>query len=246
MEANVLNEPFDIGFATLPMEIMNGLDQERALIPALRDTQGEHHFEAQAVTYVPLSSLPGRHEAALNQDNIYKMNKRQKIQWENSEYVVSSTSNDIHWSIDEYYLDLLICRGRNVGLSAILPNVQVGHTIQLSMELKRSNRRFSPKYAHVGFDAIGCMQFFGKTHRGEDAWIAWIPNEFQGIQLDTEDPVPPGTCTGETNMSKPHINGAIVFFAAQLAAMGYKDVTVYIDYPDLNDDSAVDDATSLW
>jgi hypothetical protein len=246
MEANVLNEPFDIGFAAPPMEIMNELDQEKALLPALRDTQGEqHHFEVQPVSYVPLQSLPGRHQAALNQDNVYKMNKRQKIEWEKSEYVVKSMSNDIHWMIDEYYLDLLICRGRNVGLSAILPNVEVDHTIQLSMELKRSERSFRAKYAHLGFDTIGCMQFIGKTHRGEDAWIGWIPNELQGMDLDEEDPVPPGTCTGETKLSKPHINGAIMFFAAQLAAMGYKDVTVFDDYPDLDDDKEVDDATTL-
>lgn len=246
MEANILNEPFDIGFASPPMEMMNELDQEIALRPALGATQGNHHFEAQAVVSVPLNSLPGRHEAALNQNNIYHMNRRQRIRWDNSEYVVSSMNNDIHWKIDNYYLDLLICRGQNVGLSAILPNIEVSHTIQLAMELKRSERKFSSKYAHLGFDTMGCMQYFGKTHRGEDAWIGWIPNQLQGMDLDQEDPVPPGTCTGETKMAKRHINGAIMFFAAQLSAIGYKDVTVFDDYPDLDDDKAVDDATALW
>jgi hypothetical protein len=107
------------------------------------------------------------------------------------------------------------------------------------MELNRSPRIFSAKYANLGFDPVGVMQFIGRTYRGEDAWIAWIPNEYQGDNLDEADPVRPGQCSGDTRLSAAHFNGSKMYFMSQLAAMGYRDVTIFNDYPDLEDDDDV-------
>jgi hypothetical protein len=235
-----LEEPFDISFATPSMETPSDLTQKDVLRAAVMQTfQEEQDFDSIRVWPRKLEKLEDNHTTVRNIDHQYTMTRRSKIDWRGSEYAVPSCNNDVHWKIEEFFLDLLICRGREVGLSAILPNVAVNHTIDFKMELNRSPRIFSAKYAHLGFDPVGSMQFIGRTHRGEDAWIAWIPNEYQGNHLEEADPVGAGQCSGDTRLSVAHFNGSKMYFMSQLAAMGYRDLTIFNDYPDLEDDRHV-------
>ena len=246
-EENLLDEPFDISFAAPSMETTSDLTQDHALRAALLDIYtGTNDFDSLIVRTQKLEGLPEKHELSGNINATYKMNRRTKLGWRTSGFVVPSSNNEIHWKIDDFYLDLLICRGRDVGIAAILPNVAVNHTIEFKMELKWIPRTFSAKFAHLGFDPEGAMQYIGRTHRGEDAWIGWIPNEYQGHDLDDTDPITPGTCSGDTKMSKIHFNGSIMYFLGELAEMGYKDVAIYEPYPNLNDDEEVERATTLW
>ena len=74
--------------------------------------------------------------------------------------------------------------------------------------------------------------------------LEWIPRTFSAKHdLDDTDPITPGTCSGDTKMSKIHFNGSIMYFLGELAEMGYKDVAIYEPYPNLNDSEEVERAT---
>ena len=55
----------------------------------------------------------------------------------NSPYVILNDNEDLAWTMDRHYLDLLICVGNGLGLGAILPNVQVDHTFEMTLDLKQ-------------------------------------------------------------------------------------------------------------
>ena len=243
-----LSEPFDISQEPGSMTTGNHPNQELALRAALlsNEADGSEDFLSQPIYQRTPTTLKTMYEAGSQQDsNIRKMGRRSRIQWRRSEDVVMSSSADVYWNADEFYLDLLICRGRDVGLSALLPNVDVHHAIEFKMELTWSPRTFSPKYAHLGFDPLGAIQYIGRTHRGEDAWIAWIPHEAVGFMQDEQDVVAAGTCSGSTHMAKRHYHGAFMYFASALNDMGHRDITVWERYPDIDDREAVEDATNL-
>jgi hypothetical protein len=181
----------------------------------------------------------------LTKDYTPKVTERTKIEWKDSHLVHPTVSNDIYWRVDEFFLDLLICRGRDTCLSALLPNVNVHHGYEFELKLKPSPRTFSPKHTHLGFDPCGAMHYFGRTHLAEDAWIEWIPIEALGSFPGDEECVAPGTCSSGTHLSKQHFNGMFVFFAGLLHDMGNRDISVWDTYPDIDDEEAVKYATNL-
>ena len=175
-----------------------------------------------------------------------KPTQRNRLRWRETDSVVSSNNEHIYWNVDTFFLDLLICRGRDIGLSALLPNLPLHHAIEFSFELDWSPRTFSAKFAHLEFDPIGAMQYIGKTHRAEDAWIAWIPVEAVGPQLHEQEPIAPGTCSGDTRISKRHHRAAVMYFASEFEQMSHRDITIYEPYPDLDDDDDIGRATNIW
>lgn len=242
-----LREPFDITEQPESMEAMNPPIQSLALRAAILDTQENtaNHFEQQPVSQRMLNTLARSYHDISTREHVSKMSHRTKINWRTSDHVVPSDNRDLHWKSDEYYIDLLICRGRDIGIAAIIPNVEIHHAIEFKLEMDWSPRSFSTKYAHLGFDPTGAMQYVGRTHRGEDAWIAWIPQEATGDDLDEYEAIAPGTCAGDSRISRRHHQGAFMYFAWQLHKMGYRDIVVYEKYPDLDDQYDVDAATNL-
>jgi hypothetical protein len=248
VEVDYLSEPFDIGLEAPSMTTPDHPGQDIAFDAALSSTVFEEtlSFQNQRVGNRPLATLSRMFDATRRKENLSNMTKRRSIGWRESDYVVPSTNSNIHWDVKDFYLDLLICRGRDVGIAALLPNLDVHHTIEFKLEMKFSCRKFSPKFAHLEFDPKGAMQFIGRTYRSEDAWMAWIPNEAVGELLDEQDPVPPGTCTGNTLLSERHFNGAFMFLAAELHDMGHRAITVFERYPDLDIAREVELATNIW
>ena len=150
-EENLLDEPFDISFTAPSMETTSDLTQDHALRAAFLDIYtGTNNFDSLIVRTQKLEGLSEKHELSGNINATYKMNQRTKLGWRTSGFVVPSSNNEIHWKIDDFYLDLLICRGRDVSIAAILSNVAVNHTIEFKMELKWIPRTFSAKFAHLG------------------------------------------------------------------------------------------------
>ncbi len=243
-----LIEPFDVSLEPGSMTSKNHPTQNVTLRAALLDATFDESqgFSSQHVYNHSLENLKKKYEAGSKKNTLNKMGQRSRIQWRGSEHVVPSRSNDIHWKIDDYFLDLLICRGRDVGIAALLPNVEVHHAIEFKLELALSPRTFSAKFAHLEFDPVGAMHYIGRTHRGEDAWISWIPNEAIGFMLDEQDPIAPGTCSGSTRLSQRHYYGSFMYFAGELNDMGHRDIYLWDRYPDLDDDVAVRGATNLW
>lgn len=242
-----LFEPFDITEEPTSMISTKYPSQDTALRAALLSSELDvsDEFNSQSIQKRSVTAMSRMYEAMRTQGHVGKMTHRTRINWRNSEYVVPSTNQDIHWKTDDFFLDLLICRGKDVGLAAILPNLRVHHTIEFKLELGWSPRTFSPKFAHLDFDPIEAMQYIGRTHRAEDAWIAWIPEEAVGDSWDEHDPVAAGTCSGNTHISRRHYHGAFMFFAGELHRMGHRDISVWEKYPDLEDHNEVEFATNL-
>lgn len=242
-----LGEPFDIAQEAPSMETATHPEQDAALRAALlRMTfEGAQDFDSRRVHFRKLDTMQDLYEASTIHDYFPKISQRTRVQWKDSKHVHASSSNDVYWRVEEFFLDLLICRGRNIGLSAALPNLNVHHGFEFKMELGWSPRTFSAKYAHLGFDPCAAMQYFGRSHSAEDVWIAWIPKEALGDLLDEEDPIAPGTCGGNTHISKTHFHGSFMFFAGLLNDMGHRDIIVWERYPDIEDHNAVENATNL-
>jgi hypothetical protein len=241
-EEEYLVEPFDITREAPSMTTGDHPNQDLALRAALLRTMFEERleFQHQQIREQPLKTLSRMYDAATRHDSIPNMTHRRRIRWRSSEYVVPSTNQDIHWQVNDFYLDLLICRGQEVGIAALLPNLNVHHAIEFRLELK------SAKFAHLAFNPFGAMQFIGRTHRGEDVWIAWIPNEAVGEHFDDQDAVPPGTCSGNTILSPRHFNGAFMYLANELHHMHIRAIMVWDEYPELDDMNAVQLATNAW
>ncbi|KAM6502321.1 hypothetical protein JOM56_002298 [Amanita muscaria] len=75
----------------------------------------------------------------------------------------------------------------------------------------RRNRRFSAKFAKLGFDPTGCMVWIGQSSTREDTWLGWVPNDWE----EAED-VPTGTGKEDTTMSQKHYRIAVMFLAEML------------------------------
>jgi hypothetical protein len=246
-EEGQLNEPFDITLEPPTMETTNHPGQDLALRAAVLTTTIDetHDFDSQRVHVRQLDRMRMQYEAVISKEYFPDISKRTKMSWRNSRNVSTPSAKDINWRADKFFLDLLICRGRDIGLSAMLPNINIQHTFEFKIESKWSPRTFSAKYAHLGFDPCGAMQYFGRTPCSEDAWIAWIPIEYLGDNLYEEDPIAPGTSSGNTHITKRHFHVSFMFFAYILDQMGHRDVTVYEEYPDIDDHHAVEDATNF-
>lgn len=240
-----LGEPFDISSDPASMTTDDHPSQDNALeaaIASLPVDEGADFNRQQVYERLPQTI---RRRYQINDEGPKPMGNRQRVKWRNSEEVVSSENPDIYWNSNEFFLDLLICRGRSAGIAALVPRVPVHHGIDFELELRRSVRTFSGKFAHLQFNPEGAMQYIGRTHRKEDAWIAWIPNEAVGDMLDDAPMVEPGTCTGSTQLSTRHYNGAYMFFAGELNDMGIKDISVWERYPDLDGPDGVKYSTNL-
>ena len=145
-----------------------------------------------------------QHKAVISKGYVLDISKWKKMSWRTSRNISTSSAKDISWRADKFFLDLLICRGQDIGLSAMLPNTNINHTFKFKIEFKWSPCTFSAKYIHLGFDPCRAMQYFGWTPCSEDAWIAWIPIEYLGDKLYEENPIASGMSSGNTHIMKRH------------------------------------------
>jgi len=169
------------------------------------------------------------------------LGRRNEITLSGSEHVDEHDDESLVWQVQSHYLDLRICVGSGLGLGAMLPNVGIHHALEFRLDLHQRHRRFSAKYAKLGFDPTNCMMYIGRSSSGEDAWLAWPPTECLGG--DGEEV---GRTTGveDTTMSEEHSRIAVMFLSEALRRIGYRDVTVTNRYPDVAEDAEYRYATN--
>ena len=229
---------FDVGHAPAHMLADDGPDQNITLIAALApsaaiedQTSRFHHQIKEPRNLDYFSKLYERKD---KQGALRLLTRRQEIILEGSKYLTAHNNQNIAWRVDSHYLDMFICVGRGLGLAAMLPNVPIHHSVEFRLVLGKRFRRFSAKYAKLGFKATNCMLWIGRSSSGEDTWLAWVPNNCLG---DVADDVPAGSGKEDTTMSEKHYRIAVMFLADMLRRIGHRDITVTEPYPDLKDDA---------
>ena len=151
-----------------------------------------------------------------------------------------ATNPSLSWSLQEYFVDLLICIGNNIGLHAFIPNADIMYNFEIDFQIHNRHRQFSAKYAKLGFDPISAMQWIGRSSWSEDLWIAWVPIDDGKI-----NDVPARQVSGSTAMSRTHFNISIIFFAQMLKQAYIQDITLTTNYPDLDDEQEFMASTNL-
>jgi len=200
--------------------------------PAAVENQAErfHHQSRKTRNLDDMASIFDRRDTL---SALKLLGRRNEITLTGSNYVDEHDDQSLVWQVQSHYLDLRICVGCGLGLGAMLPNVGIHHALEFRLDLHQRHRRFSAKYAKLGFDPTNCMMYIGRSSSGEDAWLAWPPSECLG--KDGEDI---GRTSGveETMMSQEHARIAVMFLSDSLRRIGYRDVTVSTQYPDVTDD----------
>jgi hypothetical protein len=189
----------------------------------------EHQYNSQRC-HAGLSSLSSRRIVNLNPDK--------------TRYITRNSDPLLSWAANQYYVDLLVCVGRECGLDAIIPNADVMYTFDVDLQIGDPHRQFTARNAKLGFDPRGCMQWIGQSSWHEDIWLAWVPVDTFERYADSED-VPAGTISGSTTLSKEHYYGTMMFMAEMLKECAIADITVNRQYPDLDDPDQVKGSTNL-
>lgn len=223
---------------------------ELALVPSalLADDAPSQNTALQAVTYAPDSDsdeesrfdsqIPKTRSLKLfqrlyNSNNrqlaIDLLSKRMKIDFRSDDLLTSVDANNVAWDLNEHFLDFMVCVGEGLGLGPIIPNQEVNSLYQVSLDFGERYRVFHARYAKLGFCAKHSMLWIGKTPASEDIWIAWVPKNGGDEDEDDKD-------SSTTVLSQRHYRLTVILFAKMLTKIGYRDITVMDEYPDLTND----------
>lgn len=245
LSAEPLPVPFDVTLAPTTLEVKDRLSQNVALQAALlapsTELDGTESFKTQPRITKPLSFFRRLYKEKQSRMALDMLAKRVQVDFGSCSMTVPTDDPDLVWNLDNTYLDLRICVGADLGLGGLLPNQQVNHNYLMKLEFKRE-REFSPKFAILGFDPAGSMVWIGRSPASEDVWLAWAPRE--ALQTACKD-IPVGTCSGPSTMSISHYRMGVMFIAAMLQQIAYRDIVVSHDYPDLEDSEEFQFATNL-
>jgi hypothetical protein len=236
---------FDVSNAPEHLLADDGPDQNITLIAALSQAAAVENkadrFYHQPKTGLRLDSFAALYERKDERGALQLLSRRKDIRLEGSQYVADNYDENIAWQVDSHYLDLQICVGKGLGLAALLPKLSVHHAVEFRMILNKRSRRFSAKYAKLGFDPMHCMMWIGRSDGGQDTWLAWVPNDSMG---PTAEDVPPGSGKENTSMTDEHHRMAAMFLASMLRRIGHRDITVTVEYPNVSDDGEFRFATN--
>jgi len=201
-------------------------------VTAAIENQAER-FHHQMKKTRKLDDLANIFECQDSRSALMLLTRRNEITLHDSDYVQQHDDEHLVWQVHSHYLDLRICVGNGLGLAAILPNVGIHHAMEFQLDLHQKHRRFSAKYSKLRFDPMHVMMYVGRSSSGEDAWLAWVPTENLGS--DGEEV---GRTTGveDTAMTEQHYRMAVMFLSDMLRKVGYRDVIVTTQYPDVTDD----------
>jgi hypothetical protein len=243
---NTLQVPFDVALPPPNLQTDDAPNQSIALTAALFghdiDHDGENRFEDQRRRRRPLSYFQQMYEHKQTYQALHLLSNRTEVDFLGSPHITRNDDEDLAWNVDRHFLDLMICVGNGLGLGALLPNLQVHHNYEMTLDLKQPYRSFSAKFAKLGFDPQGCMQWIGRSPASEDVWLAWIPRA--SLVEGCED-VPVGTCSGNTQLKTSHYRMSVMFLAKMLRDIGVQDILVWEDYPSLDDDTEFQMATNI-
>lgn len=237
---------FDVAAVPSGLDAEDGLAQNVALEaaclqhPFLQD-EGER-FHNQYRKRRPLSFFADVYNTKDDERARGTLTQRTEIILDGSEYVTDHADPSLAWSVDSHYLDLQICVGDGLGLAAMLPNIGTHHALEFRLELKHRTRRFQAKYAKLGFEPTNCMLWIGRSSVGEDAWLAWIP---QNDIWNNDDHVGLGSGKEDTTLTAKQYRMTTMFLATMLENIGLRDIFVLDKYPDLENETDVTFATNL-
>jgi hypothetical protein len=176
------------------------------------------------------------------------LDHRAEIKFRSSSFVSATSDPDLAWMPHTHFLDLMIVVGDGLGLGALIPNLQIHHNYEMTVDLSQPYRTFSTKFARLGFDAAGCMQYIGRSPASEDVWLAWTPRVHpEDDDDDNHRNVGHPTCDSgkSTAMSSRHYRLSYMFLTKMLQRIGARDVLVVDDYPDVDNDDEYMNATRI-
>lgn len=247
-----LETPFDIALAPPNFELgpADSPGQEAALGSAFL-APGNIYDRGEGFSLLKPQNLPLRMLETWSEGNqtthgIAALSGRKSISYKGGDYTVEADNGDIFWTMDNTYLDLLICVGGGLGLGTLLPNVAVLHHHEFRMDLQKPMRQFTAKYAKLGFDPTDSMLWIGRSGASEDVWLAFPPRSFLVESGEYDDRR--GSHwrrQRSTTLPKYVYRRVVMFLSAMLCGIDYLDITVKTKYPDVTDDEAFKRATNL-
>ena len=95
------------------------------------------------------------------------MLKRHRVDYASSNFYVPKDGNNLSWTIDRHFIDLMVCVGSGLGLGPMIPNQCTLHTYEFKLDLCQPHREFSAKFAKLGFDPVGSMLWIGRSPSAE-------------------------------------------------------------------------------
>jgi hypothetical protein len=178
------------------------------------------------------------------------MRSRREITFDNDTHSTESDNRELAWSTENSYLDLMICVGRGLGLGTVIPNLQTHHNWELKLDLTRGYKQFTATQVPLGFNPEACMMWIGCSPGSEDVWLAFVPANFEDDSVEDE-----GTGRKKkkkkkkkkisTTLSSAQQKRVVVFLAKMLSDLGYRDIHVSDDYPNVEDKDEYEDATNI-
>ena len=244
-ELGEVRGPFDIALTPRTLETNDAPSQSLVLNAAVFSQDTEHdedeRFEDQSHHWCTLGSLERLYEQQFREQAIGLLKKRMRVNLHGSPHITANNDASLAWNPDRHFLDMMVCVSSGIGLGALLPNVQIHHNYELTLDLK-PYYQFHAKFAKLGFDPQGCMQRLGRSPSSEDVWLAWAPEEALN---DSGVDVTAGTCSGATLLKRKHYRICVMFLARMLEMIGFQDIVVFEDYPDVMDDNEFRSATNI-
>lgn len=175
------------------------------------------------------------------------LKRRVKVEWRQSKMVPSPSDlgNKMHWSVTRHFMDMLVIVSRDIGLGALLPksNSNVSWMFHLDLS-KNETRDFGMAHAKLGFDPSERMLWMGKTAMSEDVWIAMVPKSFEADDAPTLEELGRAG-KHHTHLSERHRKILHVFLATMLSRIGMRDIYIYPEYPDLDEDNMIKESSNL-
>ena len=122
-----IQHPFDIALPVPELEETECPTLQLDLLEAVIITSNQYRLGNDDVRSQPCISRPldyhrDFYERRDRQAIINHLGKHQNIDWRISSFHVSNTDLCLTWSIDEHYLDMLVCVSEDIGLAILFPN----------------------------------------------------------------------------------------------------------------------------
>lgn len=244
-----LHTPFDISLTPVNLGTFDAPGQEFALAGALRGSESvldnSEGFSDERPKDLPLRWLQTWSERSQAASAISALVGRKNINYTRGGYTVKANDGNIFWTAEKTYLDLLICVGRGLGLGPLLPNSHVLHTYEFKIDFKQPKRHFTAKYAKIGFNPTEAMLWIGRSSASEDVWLAFAPRVFAEGGIYNDEVGVHWRGPRVTALSQNHFRCVVMFLARMLCNIGFLDITLDEDYPDVTCDSDFKYATNL-
>lgn len=242
-----LEAPFDITLAPPNLTSDDAPDQYVALASALTaphsDEGDETHgfFDARVQT-INLTRLEDWYKGKQSAAAISALNGQREIIYGDT-HTYESDDKELGWTADRSFLDLMVCVGRDIGLGAMLPNLEATHNYEFTLNLGSPFRQFTAKHIKLGFDPTGSMLWIGRSPSGEDVWLAFV--KLEDLETEEEDLIRPKRSGSSTCLNTHQYRCTVMFLAYVLNHISFMDATVHDTYPDVTDKADFTFATNI-